>query len=233
MTAPRGRAVALLSGGMDSTVSAAWAVREGYEVHALSVDYGQRHVRELACAEAQARRLGLAGRVVVKLDLRAVGGSALTADIAVPHHRRSASPEAEIPVTYVPARNSVLLSLAMGFAETINAGTLVIGANAVDYSGYPDCRPAFLRAFEDLARVATKRGVEGGSWAVLAPLLHLTKAEIVDLGETLGVDFANTHSCYDPSTDGRACGTCDACRLRLTGFAAAGIIDPVSYISRD
>ncbi|MEZ6188794.1 MAG: 7-cyano-7-deazaguanine synthase QueC [Planctomycetota bacterium] len=221
------RAVVLLSGGLDSTTCACWARREGYEVHALSVDYGQRHRLELERAARVAQALGLPHRVV-RVDLGDLGGSALTdAGIEVPKDR--ADDPTEIPVTYVPARNTVFLSVALGYAEVLDARALVIGANAVDYSGYPDCRPAFLQAFERLANVATRSGVEGRALRVLAPLLHLSKAEIVRLGLELDAPYALTVSCYDPQGE-RACGHCDACRLRLAGFAGAGSTDPVPYV---
>ena len=224
------RAVVLLSGGLDSTTCAAWALRQGWQVEALSVDYGQRHRLELQRARAVAARLGIPQRAVA-LDLRAIGGSALTdAGIAVPRERDLSRPEAAIPVTYVPARNTVLLALALGLAEVVGARVLVIGANAIDYSGYPDCRPEFLRAFEALAGLATKAGVEGARFRVEAPLLSLTKAGIVRLARELRAPLELTLSCYDPVGE-LACGRCDACRLRLKGFAEAGETDPVAYVS--
>jgi 7-cyano-7-deazaguanine synthase len=223
----RKRAVVLLSGGLDSSTCLAVALHDGYEAHALSVDYGQRHKGELARARRIARALGAAGHDVVKVDLSAFGGSALTdASIAVPK-RRGPKP-GEIPVTYVPARNTVLLALALARAETIGAEAIFVGVNAIDYSGYPDCRPAFLRAFERLARVATRAGVEGRPLAIEAPLLRLSKADIVRLGTRLGVPYRLTLSCYDP-VRGRACGRCDACQLRRKGFAEAGVPDPTLY----
>lgn len=219
-------AVILLSGGLDSATVLAVARRDGYACHCLSVDYGQRHRVELEFAAAQARLQGAVEHRVVTIDLRAIGGSALTADIAVPKSGDGNS----IPVTYVPARNTVLLALCLGYAETVGAFDLFIGANAIDYSGYPDCRPAFLTAFESLANVATKASVEGpGRYVVRAPLLHRTKAEIIQLGTSLGVDYAQTLSCYDPDDKGAACGECDSCRLRKMGFEVAMIADVTTY----
>lgn len=220
----------LLSGGLDSATTAAVAKRDGFRVHALSVDYGQRHAVELDSARLVAADLALARHVVVRVDLRAVGGSALTDDIAVP---KNEDPTAGgIPVTYVPARNTLLLSLALGFAEVVGAFDIFIGVNALDYSGYPDCRPEFIRAFEKLANVATKAGTIAGAFTIHAPLIDLSKAEIIRLGTGLGVDYASTTSCYDPDPDGRACGECDSCQLRLRGFAEAGLKDPVAYARR-
>jgi 7-cyano-7-deazaguanine synthase len=223
------RAVVLLSGGLDSTTVLAAALAAGREVHCLSVDYGQRHRGELTRARALARRLGAAGHVVVRVDLSAFGGSALTdAAIAVPKGRSVKAMSREIPVTYVPARNTVLLSLALAQAEVLGAEEIHVGVNAVDYSGYPDCRPEFLAAFEKLARVATKAGVGGRPLQIVAPLLRLSKAGIIRLGTRLGVPYGATMSCYDP-VRGRACGRCDACLLRSKGFAEAGIPDPTPY----
>jgi 7-cyano-7-deazaguanine synthase len=222
-------AVVLLSGGLDSATCLAWGRERGFECHALTVDYGQRHRAELDAARRVAASLGAASHRVIAVDLRAIGGSALTADLEVPRDRAEAAIAAGIPVTYVPARNTVLLALALGLAERLAARDLVAGMNAIDYSGYPDCRPEFVRAFEDLAKLATRAGVEGASFIVHTPLMALDKAGIVRLGATLGVDFALTHSCYDPAPDGAACGRCDACRLRLKGFRAAGLADPVRY----
>jgi len=219
-----GPAVVLLSGGMDSAVALAEARAAGHACHALSVRYGQRHVSELDAAARVAAALGAREHRVVDVDLRAIGGSALTADIAVPQ-----SPGAGIPVTYVPARNTVLLALALGYAEVLGAQDLYVGVNAVDYSGYPDCRPEFIAAFEALARLATKAGVEGLPLRVHAPLIALSKAEIVGRGNELGVDFGLTVSCYQADEAGRACGRCDACRLRRAGFDAAGLPDPTRY----
>lgn len=225
-TAPR--AVVLLSGGLDSSTCLAVARRDGFEAHALSVNYGQRHRTELDRARRVARALGAADHRVVRVDLSAFGGSALTdAGLAVPKDR---SPRrAGIPVTYVPARNTVLLALALAHAETLGASDIYVGVNAIDYSGYPDCRPAFIHAFERLARVATRAGVEGRPLHVRAPLLRLTKAGIVRLGTELGVPYRLTLSCYDP-VRGRACGRCDACQLRRRGFAEAGVPDPTVYV---
>ena len=236
MSAQRGRlAVVLLSGGMDSATAAAWAGRvKGFRLAALTVSYGQRHSAELRAARRVARQLGVERHVVVEVNLARIGGSALTdRRMAVPKNRSLAQPGRDIPVTYVPARNTVLLALALGLAEALGAQDIVIGVNARDYSGYPDCRPEFLRSFQRLAQVATAAGVSGRTrFRIHAPLLRLGKAQIVALGARLGVDFALTHSCYDPLTRGgrvQACGACDACRLRLKGFREAGLADPVSY----
>lgn len=217
-------AVVLLSGGMDSAVVVAQAMEMGFQVHALSILYGQRHAIELAAARQVARTLGVAAHKVLELDLRAIGGSALTADIAVPEE-----PGQGIPVTYVPARNTIFLSLALGHAEVIGAADLFVGVNAVDYSGYPDCRPAFIEAFEQLANVATRAGDEGRRFRVHAPLMALSKAGIALEGQRLGVDLAQTVSCYQADDEGRACGRCDACRLRRQGFVEAGLADPTRY----
>lgn len=219
----------LLSGGLDSTTCLAVARAEGFETHCLSVDYGQRHRGELARARRIACALGAAGHRTVKVDLSAFGGSALTdRAISVPKGRSPARMAREIPVTYVPARNTVFLALALAFAETLGAEDVFVGVNAIDYSGYPDCRPAFLRAFERVARVATKAGVSGKPLRIHAPLLRLTKAGIIALGTSLGVPYRLTQSCYDPIR-GRACGRCDACVLRRKGFAEAGVADPTLY----
>ncbi|HEX4610239.1 MAG TPA: 7-cyano-7-deazaguanine synthase QueC [Urbifossiella sp.] len=226
----RPRAVVLLSGGLDSTTTAAVAKADGFDVYALSVDYGQRHRVELERAAAVAKALGAADHRTVTLDLRAIGGSALTADVAVPKDRSADDMGHGVPVTYVPARNTILLGLALGYAETVGAFDLFIGANVLDYSGYPDCRPEFLAAFEGLANLATKAGTEGtGRFRVHAPLLKLTKAEIIREGVRLGVDYAATLSCYDPDPVGRACGRCDSCQLRRKGFTEAGVSDPTIY----
>lgn len=225
-------AVVLLSGGLDSTTAAARALADGFTVYALSVDYGQRHRVELERAAAVARALKVADHRTVTLDLRAIGGSALTADVAVPKDRSDDAIGHGVPVTYVPARNTILLGLALGYAETVAAFDIVIGANVLDYSGYPDCRPEFLTAFEGLANLATKAGTEGtGKFRVRAPLIGMTKAEIVREGVALGVDFSLTLSCYDPDAAGRACGRCDSCQLRRKGFAEAGVPDPTVYQS--
>src|SRR5215210_6166222 len=224
------RAVVLLSGGLDSTTALAVARSRGFEVFALSVDYGQRHRVELERAAAVARAVGVVEHRTVTLDLRAIGGSALTADIAVPKDRTEAAMGQGVPVTYVPARNTILLGVALGYAETVGAFDLFIGANVLDYSGYPDCRPEFLSAFEALANLATKAGVEGaGRFRVHAPLLKMTKAEIIREGVRLGLDYGKTLSCYDPDEAGRACGMCDSCLLRKKGFEEAGVRDPTVY----
>jgi 7-cyano-7-deazaguanine synthase len=224
------KAVVLLSGGLDSTTTLAVAKDRGFEVFTLSVDYGQRHRVELERADRVAKAMGVADHRTVRLDLRAIGGSALTAGIAVPKGRSADEMGDGIPVTYVPARNTILLGLALGYAETVGAFDLFIGANVLDYSGYPDCRPEFLEAFERLANLATKAGVEGtGLFRVHAPLLKLTKAEIIREGTRLGVDYAQTLSCYDPDEQDRACARCDSCLLRKKGFEEAGIADPTTY----
>jgi 7-cyano-7-deazaguanine synthase len=224
------KAVVLLSGGLDSTTTLAVAKAQGLAVHALSVDYGQRHRVELEQAELVAQAMRVAEHRTVRLDLRAIGGSALTSAIDVPKGRSAEDMSHGIPVTYVPARNTLLLGLALGYAETVGAFDLFIGANVLDYSGYPDCRPEFLEAFERLANLATKAGVEGtGRFRVHAPLLKMTKAEIIREGTRLGVDYSLTLSCYDPDAQGRACGNCDSCLLRKKGFEEAGVKDPTSY----
>jgi len=220
------RAVVLLSGGLDSYTAAAIAQSEsGFELYALTIQYGQRHARELESARAVARALGVARHLELPIDLRAIGGSSLTADLPVPRDR---DPDAsDIPSTYVPARNTVFLSVALGWAETLGAHDLIIGVNALDYSGYPDCRPEFIAAFEHLAKLATREGVEGATFRVHAPLIHLSKAEIIRRGLALGVDYALTHSCYDPVANGAPCGRCDSCVLRARGFREAGVPDPL------
>lgn len=224
------RAVVLLSGGLDSATTCAIARSEGFDVHALSVDYGQRHRFELDAARRVAASLGVVEHRVVRIDLSGFGGSALTAEVDVPKDRNEAAMNAAIPVTYVPARNTVLLSLALGYAEVLGAADLFVGVNAVDYSGYPDCRPAFIEAFERLANLATKAGVEGTlRFRVHAPLIEWTKAQIIRRGTELGVDYGLTHTCYDPAADGTSCGRCDACVLRRKGFAEAGQTDPLRY----
>ncbi len=220
-------AVILLSGGLDSAATAAIAIERGFELFALSVDYGQRHRRELLAAADVAASLGVSRHVTLRLDLRVFGGSALTADLDVPKSRSDAEIADGVPITYVPARNTIFLSLALAYAETIGAIDLFLGVNAVDFSGYPDCRPAFLDAFERLANVATKAGAEGARFTIHAPLLNMTKADIVREGARLGVDFSKTWSCYDPAPDGVACGACDSCTLRRKGFEEAGIADPI------
>jgi len=225
------RAVCLLSGGLDSSTVLAYARREGYACYALSFDYGQRHRAELAAAARVAEALGAVEHRTAVIDLRQFGGSALTADIAVPKHASVAEIGAEIPVTYVPARNTIFLSFALAYAEVRGAKDIFLGVNALDYSGYPDCRPEYIEAFARLANLATKAGVEGGEpYRLHTPLISLTKAGIVELGRELGLDFRLTHSCYDPSAEGRPCGRCDSCLLRLKGFAEAGVADPLDYV---
>jgi len=221
------KAAVLLSGGLDSATAAAWAISAGFEAAALSVDYGQRHLVELDAARRVAAALGIRDHRIVAVDLRAIGGSALTDAIEVPKDRAGIG--GDVPVTYVPARNTVFLALLTGLAEVLGATDLVIGANVQDYSGYPDCRPEFLRAFAGLARLGTKAGVEGAEFAVHAPLLHLSKAGIIRLGMSLGVDYASTLSCYEPPAAFVHCGRCDACRLRRAGFIEAGLADPSTY----
>jgi len=229
------KAVVLLSGGLDSYTAAAMTRRDGFDLYALTIRYGQRHARELEAARAVAANLRVAAHLEVAVDLSAFGGSALTGSVDVPKDRitRAAqpvegrTPDPEIPVTYVPARNTVFLSLALAWAEVLGAVDVVIGANAIDYSGYPDCRPAFLEAFERLACLATRAGVEGTRFRVHAPLLQMSKAEIIRRGLALGLDYSLTHSCYDPRPDGRPCGRCDSCVLRARGFAEAGAVDPL------
>ena len=222
------RAVVLLSGGLDSTTALAVAKAEGFAPYAMSFRYGQRHAVELDSARRVAQALGVAGHVVVDIDLRAIGGSALTADLPVPKGRSPAEMGEGIPVTYVPARNTIFLSFALAWAEVLGAADVYIGVNALDYSGYPDCRPEYVAAFEAMASLATKAGVEGRQrLTVHAPLLALTKADIIRRGLALGVDYGLTSSCYDPGPDGRPCGACDSCRLRAKGFAEAGVPDPL------
>ncbi len=223
-------AVVLLSGGLDSATTLAIARAEGFAVHALSFRYGQRHAVELEAARMVAEAMGVAEHAVADVDLRAFGGSALTADLPVPKDRPDPEHAGAIPITYVPARNTIFLAYALGWAEVLGASDLFIGVNAVDYSGYPDCRPEFLAAFEALANLATRSATEGGRPVrIHAPLLSLSKAQIIQRGRELGVDLAITRSCYDPDPAGRACGRCDSCRLRLKGFAEAGIPDPAPY----
>jgi 7-cyano-7-deazaguanine synthase len=223
-------AVVLLSGGLDSATTAAIARAEGRRLFALTIDYGQRHQFEIAAARRVAASLGAARHVVAAVDLRQFGGSALTDAIDVPLDRTDHEMSSGIPITYVPARNTVFLALALGYAEVVGAADIFVGVNAVDYSGYPDCRPAFIAAFEQLANVATKAGVEGTmKFRIHAPLMQMTKAEIIRRGVELGVDYSQTHSCYAPGETGIACGRCDACRLRRMGFAEAGLTDPIEY----
>ena len=219
-------AVLLLSGGLDSYTAGAIAKDEGFRLHALTVRYGQRHIREIESARAVAAALSVARHIELDVDLSAFGGSSLTSDAPVPKDRRIDA--TDIPSTYVPARNTVFLSLALGWAEVLGAHDIVIGVNALDYSGYPDCRPEYVAAFEALASLATARGVQGERFRIHAPLQHLTKAQIIRRGIELDLDYGLTHSCYDPGPDGRPCGRCDSCVLRAAGFAEAGVVDPVS-----
>jgi len=223
-------AVVLLSGGMDSTTTLAVAQHEGFATYALSFRYGQRHAIELEAARRIAARFQVLQHIIVPIDLRALGGSALTSDLEVPKDRSTSEMAHGIPVTYVPARNTIFLSLALGWAEVLQAADIFMGVNALDYSGYPDCRPEFIAAFENLANLATRAGVEGTlRTRIHAPLIHLSKSEIIQRGLELGVDFSLTMSCYDPSVDGVACGHCDACQLRLKGFREVGVADPIRY----
>jgi len=223
------RAVCLLSGGLDSSVCLALARSQGFECYALSFDYGQRHRVELESAARVAQNLGVARHLVVPIDLRVFGGSALTSDLEVPKGRSAAQMTTEIPVTYVPARNTVFLSLALAWAEVLGCSDIFIGVNALDYSGYPDCRPEFIEAYEEMANLATKAGVEGRmGLKIHTPLIHLSKAEIVKLGAQVGLDYGLTHSCYDPDEFGRPCGQCDSCVLRRKGFEEAGMRDPTN-----
>jgi len=226
------KAVILLSGGVDSSTAAAMAKNDGFQLHALSFRYGQRHERELEAAKKVATFLGAISHRIIEFDLRAIGGSALTDQIAVPKGRSDSEISWGIPVTYVPARNTIFLSFALALAERVEAEDISFGANQLDYSGYPDCREEYIRAFEQMANLATKAGVERKSRIKIhAPLIHLTKKEIIKKGFELGLDYALTWSCYDPSSDGRACGLCDSCQLRLKGFKEAGIADPIPYAS--
>ena len=222
------RCVVLLSGGLDSATVLAIAREQGFDCYCLSFDYGQRHRFELEAAENVGKSLGACAHVVMSIDLRAFGGSALTDDIDVPKDRDESEMQS-IPVTYVPARNLVFLSFAIGYAETLGATDVFLGVNAIDYSGYPDCRPEFIESFTRTANLATKVGVEGGGFTIHAPLIDLTKAQIIQRGHELGVDYALTHSCYDPDDEGRACGACDSCALRRKGFEDAGVDDPTAY----
>ena len=229
----RANAVILLSGGVDSATAAAIAKQQGFDLHALSFRYGQRHERELASAQQVAAFLQAKTHQILSFDLRAIGGSALTDDIAVPKGRSEAEMGKGIPVTYVPARNTIFLSFALALAERIEAQDIFFGANQLDYSGYPDCREEYIQAFERMANLATKAGVEGKSRLTIhTPLLKMSKAAIIKTGLALGLDYALTWSCYDPRSDDRACGRCDSCQLRLKGFAEAGVIDPIPYDDR-
>jgi 7-cyano-7-deazaguanine synthase len=227
------RAVVLLSGGLDSTTVIAIANQQGFEVFALSFDYGQNHKVELEAASRIAKQMGVAQHTIAKVDLRAFGGSALTGDGAVPKNRSAEAIGSGVPVTYVPARNTVFLALALAWAETLGAADIFIGVNALDYSGYPDCRPEFIEAFERMANLGTKAGTEGGQTIrIHTPLIAMTKRQIIEAGRVLGVDYGMTVTCYDPSAAGEACGECDACLLRLKGFAEAGVSDPGRYRGR-
>jgi 7-cyano-7-deazaguanine synthase len=223
------RAVVLVSGGIDSATTLAMAGKNGFETYALSFDYGQRHRREVVAAEKIAAAFGARRHRVAKIDLRVFGGSALTDEIAVPKARTEEELAHGIPLTYVPARNTIFLSYALAWAEVLDMRDIFIGVNAIDYSGYPDCRPEFIAAFENLATLATKAGTEGAKFHIHAPLIAMTKADIIRKAHDLGVDFSVTHSCYDPTPEGLACGLCDSCRLRLQGFREAGMTDPVPY----
>ncbi len=223
------KAVVLVSGGLDSATTLAIAKSEGFDIYAISFDYGQRHHFELEAARRVCESQGVSELVVFKVDTSIFRGSALTNDIPVPHNRDESQMADGIPITYVPARNTIFLSVGLGLAESVGANDLFIGVNAVDYSGYPDCRPEFIKAFEDMANLATKAGVEGQRLNVHTPLILLTKAEIIQRGVALGVDYGLTHSCYDPLPDGTSCGECDSCQLRLRGFREAGCADPIRY----
>ncbi|MEP6730429.1 MAG: 7-cyano-7-deazaguanine synthase QueC [bacterium] len=232
MSAPSKPAVLLLSGGLDSTTMLALAAQQGFDVHAMTFRYGQRHISEIDAARRVAKHFDVKDHVVVDIDLRTFGGSALTADIDVPKDRSNDAITHGIPITYVPARNTIFLSFCLAWAEVLDAQDIFIGVNALDYSGYPDCRPEYVKAFQAMANLATRGGVEGTTpICIQTPLLDLTKREIVQLGLSLGVDYSITLSCYDPSPDGIACGHCDACQLRLKGFSEAGASDPALYVA--
>ncbi len=225
------KAVVLSSGGVDSTTAMAIAKHEGYKIYSLSFFYGQRHAFELEAAQKVAEAIGVIKHLVINIDLKKIGGSSLTDDIDVPKDRDEQRMTREIPVTYVPARNTIFLSYALAWAEVLKSSDIFIGVNAIDYSGYPDCRPEYIDAFEHMANLATKAGVEGVTkLRIRTPLIHLTKAQIIQKGIELGVDYALTHSCYDPSPQGPACGRCDSCQLRKKGFKEAGVSDPTQYI---
>lgn len=225
------KAVVLLSGGIDSTTAMAIAKHEGFEIYSLSFSYGQRHAFELTAAQKVADAVGVAEHLVINVDIEKIGGSSLTDDMDVPKDRDEISMSREIPVTYVPARNTIFLSYALAWAEVLESSDIFIGVNAIDYSGYPDCRPEYTEAFERMANLATKTGVEGiTKIRIRTPLIHLTKAQIIKKGVELGIDYSLTHSCYDPSSQGLACGRCDSCFLRKKGFKEAGIPDPTRYI---
>jgi 7-cyano-7-deazaguanine synthase len=230
MNANNRRAVVLLSGGLDSTTALAIAQHEGFEAYAITFRYGQRHAVEIAAAQRVARRAGVAQHIIVDFDLRMIGGSALTADLEVPKGRAVEAMGHGIPITYVPARNTIFLSFALAWAEALGISDIFIGVNALDYSGYPDCRPEYITAYEQMANLATKAGVESQQrLKIHAPLIELSKAQIIQRGLALGVDYGQTLTCYDPTPEGAACGQCDACRLRLKGFAEAGVADPTQY----
>ena len=228
----KNKVVVLLSGGLDSTTVLAKCVSEGLEPYAMSFTYGQRHSHELAAARNIAEAFNIRNHITVPIDLRTFGGSALTDDIDVPKNRSEKEISGGIPITYVPARNTIFLSYALGWAEVIGSLDIYIGVNAIDYSGYPDCRPEFIQAFEHLANLATKAGVEGNTCKIHAPLIDMSKSEIIRLGHSLGVDYSITHSCYDPTDEGFACGSCDSCQLRKRGFQEAGIPDPAKYVEK-
>ncbi len=225
-------AVVLLSGGLDSTTTLAIAIAQGYEVYSLSFDYAQRHNLELDAARRVAKSLGVKVHRILKIDMHLFGGSALTAEVDVPKGRSEKEIGARIPVTYVPARNTIFLAHALAWAEVIGAGHIFLGVNAIDYSGYPDCRPEFIALFETLANIGTKAGIEGRRFQIHAPLIKFSKADMIRKARELDVDLALTHSCYDPTLDGLACGLCDSCQLRLKGFREAGLADPIQYAAR-
>ena len=225
------KCIVLLSGGLDSSTCLAIAKSQGYECYTLAVDYGQRHRSELVASERVAKHFGAKIHKVIKIDLRSIGGSALTADIDVPDHQE-VEDESIIPITYVPARNTIFMSISLGFAETVGANDMFIGVNAVDYSGYPDCRPEFIQAFETMANLATKAQIEGEKFTIHTPLIDLTKSEIIQQGDALGLDYALTVSCYNADLDGVACGHCDSCYYRKLGFEQAGVVDPTPYIEQ-
>lgn len=228
----RKKAIVLLSGGIDSTTVMAIAREEGFKLYSLSFNYGQRHVFELKSAEKVARSFNVASHLVIDIDLQKIGGSSLTGHMDVPKDRKETEIENNIPITYVPARNTIFLSYSLAWAEVLDAADIFIGVNAIDYSGYPDCRPEYIKAFEKMANLATKAGVEGRtSFTIRTPLIKMTKAEIIRHGDRLGVDYSITHSCYDPSPEGLACGGCDSCLFRKKGFLEAGVKDPTRYIS--
>jgi len=230
---PVKKAVVLSSGGLDSTTTMAIAKHEGFEIYSLSFSYGQRHVFELEAAQKVADFIGVVEHLVINIDLKKIGGSSLTDDIDVPKHRDESEMTQGVPATYVPARNTIFLSFALAWAEVLKSSDIFIGVNAIDYSGYPDCRPEYIEAFERMANLATKTGVEGTTkLRIKTPLIHLTKAQIIQKGIELGIDYTLTHSCYDPSSQGLACGECDSCLLRKKGFKEAGITDPTRYIQR-